>query len=212
MNVALRLRRWLGLVLLLAMTGAAAQITAKGEYTKLSPPRPVATGPRIEVIEFFYYGCPICYELQPHMSRWLVGAPNYVAHRRVPVASTETWEPFAKLFYTLEAMGQVQRLHWPVYDNFHFDGVQLNDPKVMLDWVARNGLDRDKFTAIYNSPETKARLDEAREMLKTYDVRGVPTIVVDGKYVTSARLAGGTRQLMQLVDDLVKQARKERPN
>lgn len=211
MTVA-RLRAWIALALLLVSTAAPAQITAKGEYTRLSPPRPVATGSRIEVIEFFYYGCPICYELQPLMSRWLVGAPNYVAHRRVPVSSADGWESFARLFYTLEIMGQIPRLHWPVYDNFHFDNVQLNQEKVMQDWVARNGLDRDKFTEVYNSAEVKAKIDESRELIKNYDVRGVPTIAVDGKYVTSARLAGGTRQLMLLVDDLVKQARKERPN
>lgn len=192
-------------------SGALAQINAKGEYTRINPPHP-GTGPRMEVIEFFYYGCPICYELQPHMQRWLIGAPNYITHRRVPALSSEGWEPFAKLYYSLEALGQIARLHWPVYDNFHFDGVQLNQEKVMLDWVARNGIDPQKFAAVYSSPEIKAKLDESRELMKTYDVRAVPTIVVDGKYLSSARMAGGTRQLMLLVDDLVKQARKERPN
>jgi thiol:disulfide interchange protein DsbA len=209
-------RAWVlaaGLAVCLFAAGTAlAQLPSKTQYTRLDPPRPVATGPRIEVIEFFYYGCPICYELQPHMSRWLIGAPNYIAHRRVPVLSSEGWEPFAKLFYTLESMGELARLHWPVYDNFHFDGVQLNQEKVMLDWVARNGIDRDKFAAVYNSDAIKAKLDETRALMKTYDVRGVPTIVVDGKYVSSARMAGGTRQLMQTVDELVRQARKERPN
>jgi thiol:disulfide interchange protein DsbA len=204
--------------MLLACLGALAAPAAfaqsaslKGQYTQLSPPRPVATGPQIEVIEFFYYGCPICYELQPHMSRWLTIAPEYVAIRRVPVLSAEGWEPFARLFYTLESLGQLGRLHWPVYDNFHFDGIQLNQVKDMLDWIARNGIDRGKFTVVYNSPEIDRKLQDVRAMMKTYDIRAVPTIVVDGKYVSSARIAGGTRQLMQVVDQLVRQARKERP-
>ena len=196
----------------LASTRAVAQSAAlKGQYTQLSPPRPVSTGRQIEVIEFFYYGCPICYELQPHMSRWLTIAPEYVAIRRVPVLSADGWEPFARLFYSLEALGQLGRLHWPVYDNFHFDGVQLNQVKDMLDWVARNGIDRNKFTLVYNSPEIDKKLQEVRAMMKTYDIRAVPTVVVDGKYASSARMAGGTRQLMQVVDQLVRQARKERP-
>src|SRR3954471_9187775 len=114
-------------------------IQAGREYIRLNPPRPVATGARIEVIEFFYYGCPICYEFQPQLSRWMYQAPPYVALRLVPALSSEGWESFAKLFYTLSILGELNRLHWPVYDNFHFDGVKLTDEKVMLDWVARNG-------------------------------------------------------------------------
>src|SRR5579864_4974864 len=90
---------------------AAAQLEVGREFIRLDPPRPVATGGRIEVIEFFYYGCPICYETQPLLSRWLITAPEYVAIRRVPALSTENWESFAKLFYTLEALGEIGRLH-----------------------------------------------------------------------------------------------------
>jgi len=197
---------WLVTASALAQTALRA-----GDFVRLDPPQPVATGSAIEVIEFFYYGCPICYELQPQMSRWLVQAPNYIALRRIPAKASETWEIFAKLYFSLEALGEIQRLHWPVYDNFHFDGVRLNDEKVMLDWVTRNGITRERFLETYNSPDVQAKVDLAAEMMKRYDVRGVPTIVVDGKYLSSARLAGGTRQLMQVVDKLVQQARAERP-
>lgn len=204
---------WLGaLAMALAAAGAFGQANLRSEVVRLDPPRPVATGERIEVIEFFYYGCPICYELEPHMTRWLATqAPGYVALRRIPALSSEGWETLAKLYFTLEAMGEVSRLHWPVYDNFHFDGKLLNEEKVMLDWVSQNSIDRKKFAEIYGSQETQAKIAQSRELMKTYDVRGVPTIIVDGKYLSSARLAGGTRQLMQVVDELVRQARSERP-
>lgn len=203
--------RWIGVLLFAFAQGAAwAQIAASSEFIELKPAIPVSTGSKIEVIEFFYYGCPICYELQPQMSRWLVVAPNYVALRRVPALSLENWEPFAKLYYSLEILGQMERLHWPVYDNFHFDGILLNDEKVMVDWVARNGIDAKKFTETYHSAEVQGRLAKVREIMKTYNLRGVPTIVVDGKYLSSARLAGGTKQLMQVVDRLVRRARQER--
>lgn len=202
---------WIGATLFAFAQGAAwAQISASSEFIELKPAIPVSTGSKIEVIEFFYYGCPICYELQPQMSRWLVVAPNYVALRRVPALSLENWEPFAKLYYSLEILGQMERLHWPVYDNFHFDGILLNDEKVMVDWVARNGIDSKKFTETYHSAEVQGRLAKVQEIMKTYNLRGVPTIVVDGKYVSSARLAGGTKQLMQVVDQLVRRARQER--
>ena len=203
---------WIGATLLALTQGTAwAQISAGSEFTELKPAIPVSTGSKIEVIEFFYYGCPICYELQPQMSRWLVQAPDYVALRRIPALSTENWEPFAKLYYSLEVLGEIGRLHWPVYDNFHFDGIRLNDEEIMVGWIARNAIDPKQFTETYHSAEVLERVAKARETMKTYDVRGVPTIVVDGKYLSSARLAGGTKELMRVVDQLVSRARKERP-
>jgi thiol:disulfide interchange protein DsbA len=207
-----RLKEWLLASALTLLAGAAsAQIQPGREFQRIEPQRPVAADGRIEVIEFFYYGCPVCYETQPFLSRWLGTAPEYVAIRRVPALSTEAWEPFAKLFYTLETLGQVGRLHWPVYDHFHFENVKLNDEKIMADWAARNGIERQKFVEVYSSPGVAARVAQARELLKAYEVRAVPTFIVDGKFLTSARLAGGTEQLIQVVDHLVKLAREERP-
>ena len=199
--------RWLlasGIALL--SFGAYAQT----EFQRIEPPHAVAATGRVEVIEFFYYGCPVCYETEPFLSRWLGSAPDYVAIRRVPALSSETWEPFAKLYYTLETLGQVERLHWPVYDNFHFDDVKLDDEKVMVDWAARNGLERDKFVQTYASQAVADKLAQARELLKSYDVRAVPTFIVDGKFLTSARHAGGTERVVQVLDHLVRLAREER--
>jgi thiol:disulfide interchange protein DsbA len=198
-------------VLVLLTGAAAAQIQPGREFQRIEPQRPSAADSRIEVIEFFYYGCPVCYETEPFLSRWLSTAPEYVAIHRVPALSTEAWEPFAKLFYTLEKLGQLARLHWPVYDNFHFENLKLNDEKIMVDWAVRNGIDRQKFLETYGSPEVAAKVTQARELLKAYDVRGVPTFIVDGKFLTSARLAGGTEQVIQVVDHLVRLAREERP-
>ena len=202
--------------LLLAFAAAAVQAQAQNlpqlsrEYIRLDPPRPVANPDKIEVIEFFYYGCPICYELQPLLSRWQFRAPDFIAMRHVPAVSTDNWENFAKLFYSLEIIGDLPRLHWPIYDNFHFDGIKLNEEAVMTDWVSRNGVNREKFIQTYRSQEVVAKLNAAREMLKSYDIKGVPTVVIDGKYLTSARMAGGTKEMMKVVDQLVEQARKDR--
>jgi len=199
--------------LVMALAAGAALAQPDGEFLRLDPPRPVATGERIEVIEFFYYGCPVCYELEPQLTRWLATqAPEYIALRRTPaLLNSENWERFAKLYYTLEALGQLSRLHWPVYDNFHFEGKLLNDEKLMLDWAGENGIDRGKFTEVYASEAIQASIAQAREMMKAYGVRGVPTIVIDGKYLSSVTLAGSTRRLMQIADQLVRQARSERP-
>jgi thiol:disulfide interchange protein DsbA len=207
------LRKVLSVFLLsLAAAGAQAQSVPQlgRDYIRLDPAHPVSSGDRIEVIEFFYYGCPVCYELEPKLSRWYFNGPGSVALRRVPALSSDNWDNFAKLFYTLEAMGQLARLHWPVYDNFHFNGLKLNEEPVMADWVAHNGLDKQKFIDTYRSPEIQAKLVAARDMTRSYDIKGVPSIVVDGKFVTSASMAGGTNELMQVADQLIEMARKER--
>jgi len=198
------------LLLALAASGAQAEPQLGRDYIRLDPPHAVTSGERIEVIEFFYYGCPVCYELEPTLSRWISNAPGSVALRRVPALSSDNWDNFAKLFYTLESMGQLARLHWPVYDNFHFNGMKLNEEAVMAEWVSHNGLDKQKFTDTYRSPEIQAKLAAARAMTQNYEIKGVPSIVVDGKFLTSAHMAGGTRELMQVVDQLVGLARKER--
>src|SRR5258706_13004774 len=183
---------------------ASAQIQLGREFQRVELPHPTAAGNRVEVIEFFYYGCPVCYEPEPFLARWLVTAPEYVALRRVPALSTEAWGPFAKLFYTLDALGQIGRLHWPVYDSFHFEDLKLNDEKIMADWAVRNRIDRQRFLGTYDSPEVAAKVAQARELLKAYDVRRVATVIVDGQFLTSARLAGGTQQVVPAVEQLVR--------
>lgn len=200
------------LMLALAATGAQAQSAPQlgSDYLRLDPPHAVASGDKIEVIEFFYYGCPVCYELEPKLSRWYFNGPGSVALRRVPALSSDNWDNFAKLFYTLDAMGQLGRLHWPVYDNFHFRGMKLNDEQVAADWVAHNGLDRKQFIDLYGSPQIQAKLAAARTTMQGYGITGVPSIVVDGKFLTSARMTGSTDQLVQVVQQLIELARKER--
>ena len=203
--------RWLlAPALALLAFGGSAQVEAAREFQRLDPPHPVA-GARIEVIEFFYYGCPVCYETEPSLSRWLGTAPDYVAIRRVPALSSEAWEPLAKLYYALEALGQVERLHWPVYDALHFEELKLSDEKVMVEWATRNGVEREKFVQAYASRAVADKIVQARELLRSRGVHAVPTFIVDGKFLTSARLAGGTEQVVQVLDRLVRLAREERP-
>lgn len=181
------------------------------EFQELSPPHPVSTGERIEVLEFFYYGCPVCYEAQPHVARWLMRAGPGVSLLRVPAAFTESSESFARTFYALSEMSQIARLHWPIYDNHHFDGKQLNEEKNIVAWVAANGVDKDRFVQLWHSPEIQAKVASAKQALDDYHVKGVPSFVIDGKYITSARMAGGTKEMMAVVDYLVERAARERP-
>jgi len=203
--------KFLAGLLLAALAGAAqAQPVAGRDYQELDPPRLVSSGGRIEVIEFFYYGCPVCYEAQPHIAKWLMKAGPGIVMLRVPAAFTESSQSFARTFYTLGAMNQIARLHWPLYDNHHFDGRQLNEEKNVVAWVAANGVDGRRFSELWHSAEIQNRVDAAKKSLETYDVKGVPSFVVDGRYITSARMAGGVPQMMRVVDYLVDRAASER--
>lgn len=185
-------------------------LQAGRDYLRIDPPRPTASGSKIEVIEFFYYGCPVCYETEPLLARWSANAPADVVLVRVPALATASWENFARLFYTLEAMGELKRMHWPVFEGFHFDNLSLSEEPVMFDWASRNGIDRQKFIDTYRSPAIDAKVAEARELIRTYGVKAVPSVVVDGRFLTTARMAGGPRGLMPVVDRLIESARKER--
>ncbi len=208
------LARVVATLLLAAACGAAfaqAGVPNVGrEYRVLNPPRPVTTGPRIEVIEFFYYGCPVCYEAQPHIARWLMTTGSDVVLRRIPATTAESGEAFALTFYALESAGLLARLHWPLYDNHHFDDMRLHEEKNLLAWLGRSGVDAERFRALRNSADVKARVAAGQKVFELYDVRGVPTFAVDGKYITSATMARGVPQLMKVVEHLVGLARTDR--
>jgi thiol:disulfide interchange protein DsbA len=194
----------------LAAQVANAQPVAGRDFIQLAAPQPTATPERVEVIEFFYYGCPVCYEAQPHIARWLSRAGPGIAMHRVPAVFTESSESFARTFYSLGAMNEIARLHWPIYDNHHFDGRHLNEEKNVVAWVGGNKVDLERFTNLWHSPQIAAQVAAARQALKTYDIKGVPSFVVDGKYVTSASMAGGVQEMMRVVDHLVARAAAER--
>src|SRR4051812_24653361 len=199
-----------GLALAAACMAARAQGISPKDFQVLEPPRPVSSGERIEVLEFFYYGCPVCYEAQPHIARWLAKAGPGVAIQRVPAAFTQSSESFARTFYTLGAMGQIARLHWPLYDNHHFDGKELDQEKNVVAWVSSNGVDAVRFAELWHSDQVRLQVDAAKKTLDTYGVKGVPTFVVDGKYLTSARLAGSVPRMLETVQYLVERAAAER--
>ncbi len=204
------MKLFLGLLAWLSLCAANAQTPVEGrQYRELRPALPAASA-RVEVIEFFYYGCPVCYEVEPRLARWLATEGKSVALRRVPAPFSESSESFARTFYALDAMNEGGRLHWPLYDNHHFDGRKLDEYANIVRWVAANGVDRARFEALWKSDAVSARVAEAKKTVAAYQVSGVPSLVVDGKYLTSAKMAGGTREMVRVLDYLVQRAAKER--
>jgi thiol:disulfide interchange protein DsbA len=204
-------KKWLGLFMLAAACAAPAQAASEGrEYTLMNPAQPTEGGNKVEVIEFFWYGCPHCYSLEPALNKWVRSLPGDVVFKRVPAIPTPRWAPLARTFYTLDAMGELERLHSEVFDAIHRDNVKLDRPEVQQDWIARKGVDAKKFNDTWNSFTVQSKVNRAAQMTQSYRIDSVPTLVVDGKYKTSVSAAGGNEQLIAVLNELVAKARGAR--
>lgn len=197
--------------LLLASGPAAAQLTEGKNYARIANPQPVETGKKIEVIEFFSYGCPHCAELEPHLDAWLAKAPQDIAFRRVPVMFQQRWVPLAKIYYTLDALGAESKLSPDVFKALHGSNVALWDSDKFYDWAAAKGLDRKKVEDVFTSFAIDGKMKRAMQLAQQYNIQSVPTVIIDGKFVTSSDRVGTHAQLPAAIDELVNKARAERP-
>ena len=207
----MHLKKWLGLIgLSLTLVAGTAAAQGKPSYKPLANPQTVESGEKIEVVEFFWYGCSHCFDLEPFLKKWTARLPKDVEFRRIPAIPTERWMPNARTFYTLEAMGLLDKLHGEVFDAIHIDRVNINDEKIQLEWMAKKGVDRSKFNEAWKSFSVQSKTKRAVQLTQSFDVTGVPTLVVDGKYTTSVAMAGSPEGLMKTLDELIAKARAER--
>jgi protein dithiol oxidoreductase (disulfide-forming) len=192
---------------------ASAQALVEGQqYTRLKTAVPVETGKKIEVLEFFSYGCPHCKDLDPELQAWQKSMPPDVEFHRVPVDfGREQWAVMAKAFLTLEALGVEARLTPEYFDALHAKGQQLFTEKAFLDWAATKGLDRKKVEDTYSSFGIDSKFKRARAQAKTYNIQSVPTVIVDGKFVTAPDKVGSHAGMPGAINALVAKARAERP-
>ena len=189
----------------------AAGAAANGRpYRLLDPPQPVASADEVEVIEFFWYGCPYCFELQPLLEAWLRQKPAATAFRRVPAVRSEKWEPYVRIFYALAELDELERLHQEVYEARHVGGLAISQPEVITQWAIRHGIEREKWVTAYASSQVDQGVATARESTARYQIPGTPSFVVDGRYLTSSVLAGSVPGLIPVLDDLIRLARADR--
>ena len=197
---------------LTSLGGASAAELAEGKnYARLRAPVPVETGKKIEVIEFFSYGCPHCAELEPHITAWLARLPPDVQFRRVPVMFQDRWINLGKIYYTLDALGDETKLSPEVFKAIHGQNMSLWNDKTFFDWAAASGLDRKKVEDIYNSFTIAGKMNRAKQLAQTYNIQSVPTVIVDGKFITASDKVGTHAQMPGAIDELVVKARAERP-
>ena len=202
----------LGLLPLAATPIARAQAAfrAGADYLPLKRPAPVdAPAGKVEVVEFFSYACPHCADFQPALDDWLKRKPKDADFRMIPMVFKESWKAPAKLFYTLEAMGALEKMHRKVYDAIHKENQQLFTDQAVIDWAAKQGLDKAKFEQIYNSFGIDTKVQRSVAMGRAYGVQFTPAIAVAGKYWTGPSMvvnANGNADLplfFNMVDQLI---------
>ena len=212
MNPARRQILGFGLAGLGFALGARAADEAADERPKFFhiPPQPVDDPQRIEVREFFYYGCGACYAFEPYLREWEQQRAADVLLVRTPALRNTRWIPLTKVYLVLLKLGAHARLHQDVFDAYHFDNTDLGDAGTFAQWAQSKDLDRNLVRGTWDSKEIAMALELLRSVTQRYRVQGVPTLIVDGRFLTSPSLAGGPKETIALVDTLVDRRRRER--
>lgn len=186
------LRFALAAISLIASTAFATPADPKNgaEYTTLAAPQPAqVVGKKVEVIEFFMFHCPACHYLEPQLSDWVKKQGDNVNFKRIHLGGGQL-DPEAHLFLTLEAMGKAEEFVPKVFRAFHVDRQRLVTDKAILEWVGKSGLDKAKFMEAWNSFGVLTKLRRSPQILANYRIESSPTIVVDGRFVTSPASVG----------------------
>ena len=199
-----------------AQTTAPAQVQGKKpelgtDYLQLDKRAAVeAPAGKIEVVEFFWYSCPHCSVFEPTFDAWSKRVPKDVAVRRVPIAFRADFAPQQRLFYALEAMGLLDQLHRKVFAAIHSEKQSLATGDAIVDWVAKQGVDKAKFLESFNSFSVSTKTSRATQLQNAYKVEGVPALGVAGRFYTDGSLAKSMERSLQVVEFLIAQVRSGR--
>ena len=180
----------------------------EGKEYKAITAQATDSGDKIEVLEFFWYGCPHCYFFEPHIIAWKKSKPANVVFNRVPAIFRPDWEVQARTYYALLNMGVIEELHGKIFTAIHKDKKRLNKKDLLVDFVVSNGVDREKFLSEYSSFAVDGMVRKAKRMLKPYQIQGVPTVAVNGKYITSGSMAGSHDNMIKVLNYLIEKESK----
>ena len=187
---------------------AQAAFKEGADYLTLDKPAPVeAPAGKVEVVEFFWYGCPHCNDFEPKLEAWAKTAPKHVALRRVPVSFRPDFEPAQRLYYVLESLGRVDELGKKVFATIHIDKQPMTTADQVTAWAEKQGIAKAKFTELYNSFAVSTKVRKATQLQDIYQVDGVPALGVAGRYYTSGQLAKSMERALLVTDHLVARTR-----
>ena len=175
----------------------------EGKHYKKVAPQTTGSGEKIEVLEFFWYGCPHCYSFEPYISAWKKTKPANVEFVQVPAIFRPDWEVQARAYYALSNMGHIEDIHEKIFSAMHKDKKRLNKLELLADFVEKYGVDRQKFMAEANSFAVDNMVRKAKKKQTGYKIQGVPSIAVNGKYLTSGSMSGSYDNLIKIMDYLI---------
>ncbi|MCB1774027.1 MAG: thiol:disulfide interchange protein DsbA/DsbL [Gammaproteobacteria bacterium] len=196
-------------LMLLGATVVAQGFQEGVQYVPIQPQPPMSTGDRVEVVEFFWYGCPHCREFEPAVMKWKASAPDYVEFRQIPIMFGGASDLHAQVYYALEGIGELERLHGPFFEAMHVQKRKMKGRDEVDAFLAENGVDMDKFNQAMNSFAVAAKVNRARALMRRYGIRSVPTLVMDGRY----RSGSGFRsyeEMTEVVDHVVAKVLEQR--
>jgi len=186
----------------------ALEIDEGIDYRVVEQPMRAEDGDDVEVLELFWYGCPHCYHLEPKIKQWLAGKPDGVSFRRLPAAASPRWVPHAKAYYAAEMLGQLDKLHEPLFKALHDERRKVFSDDQIIAFAAAQGIDEDAFRNAYNSFPVDMKVRKSAELVRNYNIDGVPAMVVNGKYLTSATQTGSTDRMFLVINQLIAEESK----
>ena len=173
-------------------------------YTRIKPALPTQSGDKIEVAEIFWYGCSHCYSFEPHIKTWLESKPDDVVFRQVPGVLNKQWIAHARAYYAAQKMNETAKLHTPLFNALHLERRNIFERKRLIDFADEVGIDEDEFAEHYDSNETEVKLKQAFLLARNARITGVPSLIVNGKYLISSSSAGSFEQMIATLDHLIK--------
>ncbi|MCB1912533.1 MAG: thiol:disulfide interchange protein DsbA/DsbL [Zoogloeaceae bacterium] len=198
-----------------AVVGVAAmagKVSAQQPFAEVNPPQPTGDAGKIEVLEFFHYGCPHCRDFDPLLEKWVAALPKDVEFKRVPaIWGNAQLKELARFYYTLEVTGELHALHSKVFTALQSDKVPLNTEDGVRAWIAKQGGDEKRFMETYKSFGVQSMVQRADQIARAYKIQGVPTLAIDGKYLTAGSMAGTHENALKVADQLIQRVRAARP-
>lgn len=194
-----------GLLLSLLATGSAVAEA----WATLPQPQPTRNPAKVEVIEFFWYGCPHCYDAEPRVAGWLKKQPAEVEFVRVPAIFNPRWAVLGRAFYAMQQLKLGDKEHRALFDAIHRDRKNLNDEPSLAEFFATLGVPADRFRSAFNDFDVDGKVRRANQMTAAYGLEGVPAFIVNGKYRIDGTLAGSEAGMFEALDQLVAQELKQ---
>jgi protein dithiol oxidoreductase (disulfide-forming) len=189
----------------LALASGRVFAQANGAFNEIKPPLHVDADGKIEVLEFFWYGCIHCYNLEPKIDAWLKTLPKDVEFRRVPAVLSDRWGHDATIFYAFEAMGLLDKLHRPFFEAIHVNRLRTDNAASLNGWLEKQGLDPKKVNDVARSFGVQSKVKRAIRLTSDYKIEGTPAMAVHGRYTVPASDA-----MFDTVNQLVAAVRKNK--